>query len=625
MRRFLLGCLRFAVPLLICGLILTNGSHHQAIAQSSPAAGWPHLKYAIYFTSRDIDSLLADSGRFKKTMDYFAPVKATHVYLEGAGRGDVDVALLKKTAERFRAMGIRVSGAMVPAGRQGPLVYHDQEDLEALAQRMRSLARIFDDIILDDWLFTTATDPQSVEDRGNQSWADYRTKLILEQSKKYIIDPAKEVNPNVKVIIKYPNWYESHRGNGYDVYTEDLQFDKMAVGIETRNRMIHDQHIPIYSGYIFQKWWPGVDTKKWVGSWLDNYDMKGDYNDYNAQVWQAVLAQTPEIILWCAGELSPTNPSSDVYPHFTQLLPEFDRVAGLLKGESYGVPIHLPYGSTGEYNIFGYLGMAGIPLAPVAKFPTGSQNAIFTLHSLSEGSLGRDTLLAQEMLDRLRDGKDVFLTWGLWKKLGKSEFRNTLSLVPNIDGSVSSDQFRIREGWFREDLIKSDKPYSFPAIKTTTWPDARAAAVVRDDYDYGILFHVQYLKGNIFVLNMPDNSYDLLRLPEQVLNILRRSFMEELGVVLEGPGGVGMYLFGDKPEGPQSKLGQYVLYNMSDQTASMKLRFIRKIPVSGWKELVRGRDLNVEQDTTYVRFGGPIISSVSIVLKPFEIEVVQGP
>jgi hypothetical protein len=124
---------------------------------------------------------------------------------------------------------------------------------------------------------------------------------------------------------------------------------------------------------------------------------------------------------------------------------------------------------------------------------------------------------------------------------------------------------------------------------------------------------------------MPDNSYDLLRLPEQVLNILRRAFMEELGVVLEGPGGVGMYLFGDKPEGPQSKLGQYVLYNMSDQAASMKLRFIRKIPMSGWKELVRGRDLNVEQDTTYVRFGGPIISSVSIVLKPFEIEVVQGP
>jgi hypothetical protein len=607
------------------GLIVPDGSHNKAVAQGSSTTGWPHLKYAIYFTSRDVDSLLADPDQFKKTMEYFAPVKSTHVYLEAPSRGEVNVALLKKTADRFRAMGIRVSGAMVPTGRQGPSVYNNQEDMELLANRMRSLARIFNDIILDDWLFTTATDPKSVEDRGSQSWADYRTKLILAQSKKYIIDPAKEINPGVKVIIKYPNWYEGHRDNGYDVYYEDMQFDKMAVGIETRNRMVHDQHIPIYSGYVFQKWWSSVDPTKWVGSWLDNYDMKGDFNDYNAQVWQAVLARAPEIILWCAGQLYPTNPSSDVYPHFTALLPEFDRVAGLLKGEGRGVPIYLPYGSTGEYNIFGYLGMAGIPLTPVAKFPADGHNAIFTLHSYSEGSLGRDTLLAQEMLDRLRNGKDVFMTWGLWTKLGNTEFKNTLTLVPGGDGGVTSDEFRVREGWFRKSLIKSERPFSFPRIETTTWPDARAAAVVRDDYDYGIVFHAQYLKGNIYVLNMPDNSYDLLRLPEQVLRVVRQAFDEDLGVGLDGPGGVGMYVFGGKSEGSRLEAGQYVMYNMSDQTAPMKLRFSQKVPTSGWKELVRGQDLSVEQDTTFVRFRGPVVTSVSIVLKPFEIAVVQSP
>jgi hypothetical protein len=353
--------------------------------------------------------------------------------------------------------------------------------------------------------------------------------------------------------------------------------------------------------------------------------MKGDYNDYNAQVWQAVLAQTPEIILWCAGQLYPTNPSSDVYPRFTQLLPEFDKVAGLLKRGARGIPIHLPYGSTGEYNIFGYLGMAGIPLTPVAKFPTGSQNAIFTMHSDSEGSLGRDSMLAEEMLDRLRNGKDVFMTWGLWRRLRNTEFRNALNLVPNIEGSVTSDGFRLRKGWFREVLIKSGKPFSFPKIETTTWPYARDVAVERDDYDYGVLFHVEYLKGNIYVLNMPDNSYDLLRLPEQALRIIRRAFDEELGVGLDGPGGVGMYLFGDKPEGSRLKSGQYVLYNMSDETAPMKLLFPLNVPTSGWKELVRGEELSVVQDTTFVRFGGQVMTSVAIVLKPFEIAVVQSP
>jgi len=625
MSRIRIGVIHVAVSLMALGFIVPDGSHSRAVAQGSSAAGWPHVKYAVYFTSHDVDSLLADPDQFRKTMEYFAPVKAVHVYLEAASRGEVDVPLLKKTADRFRAMGFRVSGAMVPTGRQGPSVYNNREDMEALAARMRSLARIFDDIILDDWLFTTATDPKSVEDRGSRSWADYRTKLILAQSKKYIIDPAKEVNPGVNVIIKYPNWYEGHRANGYDVYYEDLQFDKMAVGIETRNRMVHDQHIPIYSGYVFQRWWSGVDPAKWVGSWLDNYDMKGDYNDYNAQVWQAVLARAPEIILWCAGQLYPTNPSSDVYPHFTKLLPDFDRVAGLLKGEPRGVPMYLPYGSTGEYNIFGYLGMAGIPLTPVAKFPAESRNAIFTLHSFSEGSLGRDSMLAQELLDRLRSGNDVFMTWGLWTRLGNSEFKNTLDLVPGGHASVTSDEFRVREGWFRKGIVKSDRPFSFPKIETTTWPDARAAAVVRDDYDYGVVFHVQYLKGNIYVLNMPDNSYDLLRLPEQVLSIIRRAFNEEMGVWLEGPGGVGMYVFGGKSEGPRLRQGQYALYNMSDKAAAMKLRFSREVPGSGWKELVKGEDLRVEQDTTFVRFRGPVISSVSIVLQPFEIAVVQCP
>ncbi len=583
---------------------------------ATKSTGWPHLKYALYFTSHDVDSLLSTPERFRKTMEYFAPVKAVHVYLEGTGQGEINVPLYRKIAGWFHDMGIRTSGGMVPTGRYGPSTYNNPEDMAALERRMRALAQVFDDIILDDWLFTTATDPKSVEERGNQSWADYRTKLIIEQSKKYIIGPAEEVNPNVKITIKYPNWYEGHRDNGYDVYHEDLLFDQMAVGIETRNRMTHDQHIPIYSGYVFQKWWTGVDRKKWVGSWLDNYGMKGDPNDYIAQVWQAVLAQSPEIILWCAGQLWPKNPSSDVYPHFVRMLPEFDRVAGLLKGESRGVPIHLPYGSTGEYNIFGYLGMAGIPLIPVAAFPAESQNAVFTLHSVTDGSLPPDTLLAQEMLDRLKNGKDIFVTWELWKKLRETEFKNALMLVPGAEGSVTSDQFRLRTGWFREEVVKSTKPFTFPKIETTTWPYVRDVAVVRDDYDFGVLVHAQYLNGQIFVLNMPDNSYDLLRLPPPALNTIRRVFAGDLGVELNGPGGVALYPFGDK---------QYVLYNMRDEVAPMTLQFTRNVPTEGWKELVHGTSLKAEKDKSLEPSGGSLATEVSVTVKPFEVALVQEP
>ncbi len=330
------GALMF-IPLF--GAVSAPGQTASQEPQAAP--GWSHLKYAIYFTYPEIEKLLTDPASLRETMEYLAPVRPGKVYLECSGSGDVNVALLKGVAERMRARGLKVSGGMVPTVPGGPMCYNNQEHLALLERRARALAQVFDEFILDDWLFTTCTCEKCFAGRGKSSWADYRTKLILERSKTYIMDPARQVKPGIKIIIKYPNWYEGHRENGYDVFNETRQFDAMAVGIETRTRATHDQHIPIYSGYVFQKWWSGVDPAKWIGSWLDNYSMKGQDNDYVAQVWQAVMAQTPEIILWSGGHLHHTGPFSDVYPHFRDMLPEFDRVAGMLNGPPRGSS-HLP-------------------------------------------------------------------------------------------------------------------------------------------------------------------------------------------------------------------------------------------------------------------------------------------
>jgi len=588
------------------GAISVSGQTTSQEPQAAP--GWPHLKYAVYFTYPEIERLLADPSSLRETMEYLAPVRPGKVYLECSASGDVNVALLKGVAEQLRARGLKVSGGMVPTVPGGPMCYNNQDHLALLERRARALAQVFDEFILDDWLFTTCTCEKCFAGRGKSSWADYRTKLLLERSKAYIMDPARQVKPGIKIIIKYPNWYEGHRENGYDVFNETRQFDAMAVGIETRTRATHDQHIPIYSGYVFQKWWSGVDPAKWIGSWLDNYSMKGQDNDYVAQVWQAVMAQTPEIILWSGGHLHHTGPFSDVYPHFRDMLPEFNRVAGMLKGSPRGVPIYLPYGSAGEYNIFGYLGMAGIPLAPVAEFPADSQAAIFTRHSL------RDPGLADKMLARLRNGHNLFMTWDLFRQLSNTEFKNALNLLES-GGSVSSSMFRMRVGW-SDQVIKTERPFAFPRISTTTWPYVRDVAVVREDDDFGVLLRVQYLNGTLYILNMPENSYDLLKLPVQALNMIRRAFIKDLGVQLAGPGGVGLYLFG--PD-------QYVLYNMNDEPAPVSLRFTQKVTASGWRELVHGKLLAVREDKSQGRFEGPAENEISLTLQPFEITVVQAP
>ncbi len=610
MRRLLSACLVFVLSLSTSTWSSAGSAFAQSTGQKSH--GWSNLKFAIFFTSYDVEHLLADPEQFKKTMDYFAPVKPVKVYLDGLGRdGKENVPLLKKLKEKFNAMGIEADGAMVPvSSRGGPSTYNNQADLESLSERMRGLARVFNRIILDDWLFTTATDPKSVADRGNETWGEYRTRLLLEQSKKYVIDPAKEVNPNAQVIIKFPNWYEGFAENGYDVDDEVHQFDKMAIGIETRVPQIQHQHIPIYSGYVLQRWESGVDPSKWVGSWLDNYGMENQSSYYDAQVWQAVFAGTPEIILWAAGQLWQTNPSSNVYPDFVSKLPEFERVAGLLKGDPRGVPMYLPYGSTGEYNIFGYLGMAGIPIDPVAAFPTKEKIAIFCLNS------AQDSGLASEMLSRLREGKDIFMTFGLWKKLARegTEFKNVLSLLP-YNGQVSSSSFGLLQG-YREKMVKAQRDFTFPGIQATTWPETRDVTLSREDYDFSVLMKVPYLNGTIYMLNMPSNSTDLLELPPEVLDAIRLPFTEGIGVQVVGAGHIPLYLFGDK---------QFVLYNESSSRAPVALRFYKKIEETGWRELVRNEQLRVSEDSTFVRFGGPVISDVSLTLQPSTAAVIQSP
>ncbi len=601
---------RFSLVLLGAALTLAPGFLRAETPNDT--ARWTHIKTALFFTSDDVEALLTKPDDRTAALAYFGPLRLSKVYLEDARGDPADVAKLREIATDLKASGLEVSGAVVPANR-GPLSYNEPKDMELLESRVRVLAQVFDEIIVDDWLFTTSTSAKSVAERGSESWADYRSKLVAEQSKIHLIDAAKQVNPRVQVIIKYPNWYEGHRQHGYDVARQTPQFDGVSVGIETRQRATHDQHIPIYSGYVFQQWIGGNAGPKWRSAWLDNYDMQGDGNDYVAQVWQAVLARAPEIIFWCAGQLHPPMPASDVYPHLVELMPEFDRLAGMLNGPARGIAMHLPLGSTGEYNIFGYFGMLGLPMAPRTTFPADTKTAIFTQHSL------RDPQLATELLARVRTGKEVFLTWPLLQSLRESELGRALNVIGE-GGTVTSATFRVREHFWDSKPVEATRPFTFPKIQTSTWPYVRDVALVREDADFGVLLTTPYLEGQVDVLNLPDNTYDLLRLPEPVLNSIRRRFFDELGVRLLGPGGVALYPFGER---------QYVLYNMNDGPVKVALRFPAGAPTRTWKE--RMHDLGLTVSAVEVLAFGKVHepakkheAEVGLTLQPFEIAVLEG-
>ena len=591
-------------PMLLAVLFMLSASRAAGQTQTK----WNTLNYSIYFCSQEIEDLLVPDDKRRETLEYFAPVRPQKFYLECSSRTDIDLPQTRKLVEALRAEGIASSGALIPAGPNGPLCYNNPNDMALLEERVRKLAEVFDEFIVDDWLFTTCTCPVCVEGKGRRSWPEYRQKLVAEKSKRHILEAARRINPRIRMIVKYPNWAEGYAWNGYDIALQTRQFDAICTGIETRVRAEHDQHIPIYSGFVFEKWISAIDPRKWIGSWFDNYGMQGQADDFIAQMWQAVLAQAPEVILWSGGHLFKTGPFSDVYPYFRERLPEFDKFAGLLRGKSKGVPIYMPPGSTaGEYNVFGHMGMAGIPLAPVVRFPTDVPIALFTTHAL------HDPNLPAKLMERLKNGKDVFLTWKAYCGLRGTEIGSSLQLMDE-DGTVESDRFRTWVPGKGLEIIRSDRPFVFPKIATTTWPYVRDVALVREDYDFAVFIRARVLGGTLYVLNMPDNAYDIQRLPSEVLNAVRRVFTESVGSSLEGTGGVGFYPFESK---------QIALFNMTDATVPVRVRISGDKPDSGWVELMHGKMLMATKEEFRVRRETVKQVIVETTLRPFEIDLIQ--
>jgi hypothetical protein len=262
----------------------------------------------------------------------------------------------------------------------------------------------------------------------------------------------------------------------------------------------------------------------------------------------------------------------------------------------------------GEYNVFGYLGMIGLPMAPRTVFPADTQTAIFTQHSL------RDPKLAAELLARVRAGKEVFLTWPLLQDLRGSELGRALNVIGE-GGTVASSTFRVRENLWDSKPVEASRPFVFPKIEVSTWPYVREVALVREDADFGVLLKTPYLEGQVDVLNLPDNRYDLLRLPEPALNAIRRCFFAELGVRLVGPGGVALYPYGER---------QYVLYNLNDGPAKVALRFPVVAPARIWKERMHDQNLTVADVEIGEGHWARRETEVALTLLPFEIALVEA-
>src|ERR1035437_7032746 len=175
--------------------------------------------------------------------------------------------LSDEQAERVKKFfldhGVQVAGGMALSegsigGQFQSFCYTDEKDRAFIKSAAEFAARHFDEVIQDDFFFITTKTDSDIAAKRNKSWSQFRMELTDDAAENLLVKPAKAVNPKVKMVVKYPNWYEHFQGAGFDLERGPKIFDGIYTGTETRDPEITDQHLQQYESYEIIRYFDNV-------------------------------------------------------------------------------------------------------------------------------------------------------------------------------------------------------------------------------------------------------------------------------------------------------------------------------------------------------------------------------
>ncbi|MCF6285461.1 MAG: hypothetical protein L3K26_09755, partial [Candidatus Hydrogenedentes bacterium] len=288
----------YLVSLLIITLAFFVG--HDVFAVST-VADKPDtdLRLTAYCTAGTARTLLLPEARTKAlaTLERFG---MTGIIIEsnrgGSALAEAEMVLLR---DFFLGHGYRVAAGMatVPGADWGVraneglawLNFQAPKTQADIERSVRAAARVFDTLIIDDFLCSGDKSAESDAARRGRDWGSYRRGIMTSLSQRMIIGPAHEENPNIKVVIKFPQSYDRYHNFGYDVEREPQLFDEVWVGTETRGQ--YTQRFGFtqpYEGFVNYRWIQSLSRGKMGSAWFDYGDCDGP--DFVEQAWQTVLA-----------------------------------------------------------------------------------------------------------------------------------------------------------------------------------------------------------------------------------------------------------------------------------------------------------------------------------------------
>jgi hypothetical protein len=428
---------------------------------------------------------------------------------------------------------------------------------------MELTARHFNEIILDDFYFYNTKTDADIAAKGERSWTQFRLDTMDKVSQDVLIQPARAVNPNVKIIIKFPNWYEHFAGLGYDLEKEPQIFDGIYTGTETRDPVYTEQHLQAYESYCIMRYFENIKPGGNGGGWVDTFNVR--YLDrYAEQLWGTMFAKAREITLFNFGALErpiqegnrsdfrsmrPSFNDEAMFRAYQQAnpgqMPAMARVAGYSLeqvdgfldklGNPVGLKSYRPYHATGEDFLHNYLGMIGIPIDLYPTFPTDADVLLLT------ESAKADPDIVAKIKAQLVAGKSVVITSGLLRALMDKGIQDICELE-FTDHKAAVTQFQGCGG----NPIGStalDRGILIPEIRFLTNDAWALVSGVADGNGYPILMMDRYSKGTLYVLTIPDNFNDLYRFPPDVLSAIKSIIMRDSPVRLDAPAQISLFTY----------------------------------------------------------------------------------
>ena len=484
----------------------------------------------------------------------------------------------------FLDRGVQVAGGMALSdgnlgGQFQSFCYTDPGDRAFVKSAAEFAARHFDEVIQDDFFFVTTKTDSDITAKAAKSWTQFRLELMDDAAENLLVKPAKAVNPKVKMVIKFPNWYDHFQGSGYNLEREPGIFDGIYTGSETRDPVITDQHLQQYESYEIIRYFENIAPGHNGGGWVDTYSLR-HIDRYAEQIWDTLFAKAREFTVFeWSGMTRPLEigdrtawenlPTSFDLSEVTNGIssPTWARVAGYSLeqadkflgqlGNPIGIACYKPYHSTGEDFLHNYLGNLGIPIDLRPEFPTNANLVLLTECAKF------DPDLVAKIKDQLRAGNSVVITSGLLRELqGKgiediAEVRWTdrKFLAHKYAGGFGAGNFSTLDGETNADVL-------FPEIDFLTndsWALVRAEA---NGNGFPLLLLNRYSRGVLYVWTMPDNFTDLYALPPDVTSAVKNFLMRGFPVRLDGPAQVALFAYDN---------GAFIVQNFSAAATDVKI------------------------------------------------------